>query len=123
MSNSHLNSDGAMHSVPNHLPFTTSSDLPSVNVFENIVAEEDVFQLIGSANGHPTSAKSISAKARTTQCFGDVSDSTFQQISKDRSAKAEQDEASVATFVTHGQGRKLGSISAKSTEIVTEQKV
>lgn len=77
---------GAMHTFYNPMVLDTLSDPPSVNVFENITAGEDVFQLIGSANGHPTSAKSISAKARTTQCFGDVSDSTFQQILKKRYA-------------------------------------
>jgi hypothetical protein len=124
MLKSRPNSSGAMYSIPNSMPFDTLSEPPSVNVFENIVAEEDVFQLIGSANGHPTSAKSISAKAHTTQCFGDVSDSTFQQISKDRCANSERDkdiQTHVAKFETHGQGRKLDSILATTAGIVPEE--
>ncbi|KAF3399559.1 hypothetical protein DPV78_006086 [Talaromyces pinophilus] len=67
MFNNRPNSSGAMRSIPNPMSFDTLSEPPSVNVFENIVVEEDVFQLIGSANGHPTTAKSISAKAHTSQ--------------------------------------------------------
>jgi hypothetical protein len=91
MFNNRQNSGGAMHTFRNPIMSDTLSDTRRVNVFENITAGEDVFQLIGSANGHPTSAKSISAKAQTTQCFGDVSDSTFQQILKRRYASSDQD--------------------------------
>jgi hypothetical protein len=54
------------------------------NVFENIVADENVFQLIASANGHTMTARSVLAKAYATQCMGDISDTTIQQISADR---------------------------------------
>jgi hypothetical protein len=54
------------------------------NVFEDIVAEENVFQFVGSTNGHTTTAISVTAKAHTTQCLGDASETTIQQISKDR---------------------------------------
>jgi hypothetical protein len=88
MFNNRWNSSGAMHYT---MQLDTLSEPRSFNVFENITAGEDVFQLIGSANGHPTSAKSISAKAQTTQCFGDVSNSTFQQILKKRYASFDRD--------------------------------
>ncbi|KAJ5117562.1 hypothetical protein N7448_011194 [Penicillium atrosanguineum] len=55
------------------------------NVFEDVVAEENVFQFVGSANAHTTTARSVTAKASATQCLGDASDTTIQQISKDRS--------------------------------------
>lgn len=91
MFNNRRNSSGAMHSILNSMQWDTLSQPHSVNVFENITAGEDVFQLIGSANGHPTSAKSISAKSQSTQCFGDVSDSTFQQILKNRYASFDRE--------------------------------
>ena len=81
------------------------------NSFVNITADEDVFQLIGSSNGHLTTARSVSAKAYTTQCLGDVSDSTLQQISTDRCRNAEKKSTShqhTGQFEVHGSGRKLG---------------
>lgn len=90
MFNNRPNSGGTMHTFLNPMLLNNLSKPASVNIFENITAGEDVFQLIGSANGHPTSAKSISAKAQTTQCFGDLSDSTFQQILKKRYASIDR---------------------------------
>lgn len=55
------------------------------NIFEDVIAEENVFQFVGSTNGHTTTARSVTAKAYTTQCLGDASENTIQQISKDRS--------------------------------------
>ncbi|KAF9887226.1 hypothetical protein FE257_010480 [Aspergillus nanangensis] len=84
------------------------------NVFEYITADEDVFQLIGSSNGQTIIAKSVSAKAYATQCFGDVSDSTFQQVSKDRRRNTEQREIEAqqgTRFELHGPGRKLDGTS------------
>lgn len=82
------------------------------NSFEDITADEDVFQLIGSSNGHTTTARSVSAKAYTTQCLGDLSDSTFQQISIDRCRNAQNKpinhQQHTGKFEVHGTGRKLG---------------
>lgn len=55
------------------------------NIFEDVVAEENVFQFIGSANRHTTTARSVTAKAHATQFLGDASDATVQQLSIDRS--------------------------------------
>ncbi|KAF4770794.1 hypothetical protein HAV15_013223 [Penicillium sp. str.  len=54
------------------------------NIFEDVVAEENVFQFVGSTKGHTTTARSIIAKAYATQCLADASETTIQQISKDR---------------------------------------
>ncbi|PCG88493.1 Cation transporter [Penicillium occitanis (nom. inval.)] len=83
MFNNHQDSSGAMHTFLNPMLLDTLSKPPSVNVFQNITAGEDLFQLSALPT---TSAKLISAKAQTTQCFGDFSDSTFQQILKNRYA-------------------------------------
>ncbi|KAJ5202929.1 hypothetical protein N7449_005008 [Penicillium cf. viridicatum] len=81
------------------------------NLFENITADEDVFQLIGSSNGHITTARSVSAKAYTTQCLGDVSDSTLQQISIDRCHNAERkcvkQQQHSGKFEVHGSGPEI----------------
>lgn len=65
-----------------------------INVFEDIKAEEDVFQLIESSNGKTTAAISVPVSSsltqyRITQCFEDVSDSTSQKISKNHHQNAE----------------------------------
>lgn len=54
------------------------------NVFEDVVAEDTVFQFVGFTKGHTTTARSIIAKAYATQCLGDTPETTIQQISKDR---------------------------------------
>ncbi|KAJ5259337.1 hypothetical protein N7478_012318 [Penicillium angulare] len=56
------------------------------NIFEDVVAEENVFQFIGSANSHTTIARKVTAKTNASQCLGDASDTTIQQISSDRSS-------------------------------------
>lgn len=82
------------------------------NHFEDIIADENAFQLIGSSSGQTTMAKTVSAKAHATQCFGDVSDTTFQQISKDRSRSTEKGKVEGQhDSVRHdavGPGRRLG---------------
>lgn len=54
------------------------------NVFEDVIAEENAFQFVGSTNEHTTTARSITAKTYATQCLADASETTIQQISKDR---------------------------------------
>ncbi|CAI7669851.1 unnamed protein product [Penicillium discolor] len=54
------------------------------NVFEDVIAEENAFQFVGSTNEHTTTARSIIAKTYATQCLADASETTIQQISKDR---------------------------------------
>ncbi|OJJ52004.1 hypothetical protein ASPSYDRAFT_52632 [Aspergillus sydowii CBS 593.65] len=65
---------------------SAASDIPSSqhpeNVFEDIHADDDAFQFIGSVKGYATTAKSVSAKIRATQCLGDLSDPTLLQISE-----------------------------------------
>lgn len=81
------------------------------NLFENITADENVFQFIGSSNGHITTARSVSANTYTTQCLGDVSDHTLQRISTDRCCNAETSinhQQHAGKFKVHGTGRKLG---------------
>jgi hypothetical protein len=52
------------------------------NVFDDVVAEENVFQFDGSANWHTTTARSITAKVYATQCLGDASETTIQQFQR-----------------------------------------
>lgn len=81
------------------------------NVFEDVVAEEYVFQFVGSTKGHTTTARSVIAKAYATQCLGDASESTIQQISKDRSeftAKKQPPHHQQQTKPFDGPGRTVG---------------
>ena len=80
------------------------------NVFEDIHGDEDALQFIGSTNRNTTTAKSIRAKSRATQCFGDLADSTFQQVSSDRSGRIEQDQllSPNSNSMKYGPGQRLG---------------
>jgi hypothetical protein len=90
-----------------------SSNQRSGNVFEDIRADERVFQFIGSVNSNITTAKSVSAKSLATQCLGDLSDPSLQQISSDRRSTVNEDageRSSTANIAdTHGQERKVGT--------------
>ncbi|KAJ5967587.1 hypothetical protein N7501_003835 [Penicillium viridicatum] len=80
------------------------------NVFEDVVAEEYVFQFVGSTKAHTTTARSVTAKAYATQCLGDASESTIQQISKDRSgitAKKQPSQHRQQTKPFDGPGRTV----------------
>ncbi|KAJ6003158.1 hypothetical protein N7451_005705 [Penicillium sp. IBT 35674x] len=83
MSNSGL--DSAMITNESH-SVTAGAGNERRNIFEDIVAEENVFQFVGSANGHTTTARTVTAKTNANQCLGDVSDTTIQHISRDRSS-------------------------------------
>ena len=81
------------------------------NVFEDVVAEENVFQFVGSTKGHTTTARSVTAKAYATQCLGDASETTIQQISKDRTgiaAKKQPPHHQQQTNPFDGPGRTVG---------------
>ncbi|KAJ5239544.1 hypothetical protein N7468_004163 [Penicillium chermesinum] len=65
-------------------PATTGPDNERRNIFEDIVAEENVLQFVGSANGHTTTARKITVKRNNIQCLGDASDTTIQKIFGDR---------------------------------------
>lgn len=80
------------------------------NVFEDVVAEENVFQFVGSTKGHTTTARSVIAKAYATQCLGDASETTIQQISKDRigiAAKKPPPHQQQVTKAFDGPGRTV----------------
>lgn len=106
-------SDRTEHSGPSqeeqHTPLTELTNEPR-NIFENIVADENVFQLIASANGHTTTARSVTAKAYATQCMGDISNTTIQQISADRGDISEKERSNhhLQTRNFSGPGRKVG---------------
>lgn len=80
------------------------------NIFEKIHTEEDVFQFIGSTSGHTTNAKDISAKSRTTQALGDLSDNTLQKINDRRVIRSENTgrQSKTSQFAHYGEGQKLG---------------
>lgn len=81
------------------------------NVFEDVVADENVFQFIGSTKGHTTTARSIIAKAYATQCLADASETTIQQISKDRigiAANIQPPHRQPQTKPFDGPGRTVG---------------
>lgn len=84
------------------------------NVFEDIHIDEDVFQFIGSTTSHTTLAKNISAKSRTIQCLGDLSDSSLQKVSDRRPAAEAVEDPKSATnkFAQHGKGQILGKGAA-----------
>ncbi|OJJ67277.1 hypothetical protein ASPBRDRAFT_136172 [Aspergillus brasiliensis CBS 101740] len=97
MSETTINGMNDNSRVPNQTPETSpaghAAHRPTqyhANHFEDIIADENVFQLIGSSSAQTTMAKTVSAKAHATQCFGDMSDTTFQQISKDRCRSTEK---------------------------------
>ncbi|KAJ6016524.1 hypothetical protein N7540_011115 [Penicillium herquei] len=87
---------------------TTRPENERRNIFEDVAAEENAFQFVGSANGHTTTARRVTARTNASQCLGDISDTTIQQISKDRNSFAVK-----RGHFNHGQpnfegiGRKL----------------
>ncbi len=106
-------SDTTEHSGPSqeeqHNPLTELAN-ERRNIFENIVAEENAFQLIASTNGRATTARSVTAKAYTTQYMGNMSNTTIQQISADRSGISEKKRSdhNLQPGNFSGPGRKLG---------------
>ncbi|KAL2871005.1 uncharacterized protein BJX67DRAFT_212939 [Aspergillus lucknowensis] len=78
---------------------------------KKIHSEEDVFQFIGSTSGHTTNAKDISAKSRTTQALGDLSDNTLQKINDCRGTPSENtgQQSKNSQFTHYGEGQKLGN--------------
>lgn len=81
------------------------------NVFEDVVADENVFQFVGSTRGHTTTARSVIAKAYAIQCLGDASETTIHQISKDRiriAAKKQPPPHQQQTKAFDGPGRTVG---------------
>lgn len=106
-------SDRTEHSGPSqeeqHNPLTALGN-ERRNIFENIVAEENAFQLIASANGHTTTARSVTAKAYATQYMGNMSNTTIQQISADRGGISEKERSNhnLQPRNFSGLGRKLG---------------
>lgn len=91
-------------------PTHSSGNGRNRNFFEDIHGEEDAFQFIGSTNQYPTTAKTIHAKPRATQCFGDMADSTFQQVSSDRSGRIQTDQCPLpdSKSLKRGPGQRLG---------------
>ncbi|KAL6228578.1 hypothetical protein BDW75DRAFT_235784 [Aspergillus navahoensis] len=67
-------------------------------------------QFIGSTSGHTTNAKDISAKSRTTQALGDLSDNTLQKINDRRVIRSENTgrQSKTSQFAHYGEGQKLG---------------
>ena len=55
----------------------------TINVFENIKADEDVFQFFASTTGKTVHAKNISLGPRGVQLGGQLGDASIQQISRD----------------------------------------
>lgn len=104
---SDLGQDSAM--VLNERPsITAMAENERRNIFEDVVAEENVFQFVGSANAHTTTARTVTAKTNATQCLGDASDTTIQKISSDRSEmplKKEPHEQRAKAF--EGSGYRL----------------
>ncbi|CAI7604439.1 unnamed protein product [Penicillium crustosum] len=112
-------SNGSQHSdmsAEEQLTPTIRRENERRNVFEDVVAEENVFQFVGSTKGHTTTARSIIAKAYATQCLGDASETTIQQISKDRigiTAKKQpphHHQQQQQTKIFDGPGRTIKSI-------------
>jgi hypothetical protein len=82
-----------------------------VNVFEDVEAADDVHQIIVATLGDLISAKRIKVGARSRQWLGQMSDTSLQQLSKDRDedgVRAARDPESGAHFEgRHGAGQRL----------------
>lgn len=110
MTDSDMDGNATHNREEDAIPMITSGNEQIRNIFEDIHGEEDALQFIGSTNKYPITAKSIRAKGRATQCFGDMADSTFQRVSSDRSGRIEQDKLLSPNFksIKYGQGQRLG---------------
>ncbi|KAF2176781.1 hypothetical protein K469DRAFT_645268 [Zopfia rhizophila CBS 207.26] len=92
--------------------------LGRTNVFEDVSMAEDGHQVIVSTVGDLLSAKRITAGARSTQWFGQMSDDSLQQHSRDHSRavteKAEEPQPGLVTEFRnrYGTGRKLSPDSS-----------
>ncbi|RMZ91198.1 hypothetical protein DV736_g1556, partial [Chaetothyriales sp. CBS 134916] len=99
-----------------------------VNVFEDVRAADDGHQLILSTIGDLISAKRVTLGARSTQWLGQMSDSSLQQLSKDRGvmASSEVDVEKGRHFENrHGVGRTANSLTFEfenSDEVLQAQK-
>ena len=60
------------------LPITAVPENECRNIFNDIVAEENVFQFIGSANARTTTARKATAKTNASQCLGGTSNTTLK---------------------------------------------
>lgn len=84
-----------------------------VNVFEDVSMSDDGHQIIISTFGDLISAKHITIGARSDQWLGQFSNTSLQQLSKDRSRHMRERDRSVEIAEgtrlegQHGRGRKL----------------
>lgn len=90
---------------------TDASDLtgnPRVNIFEDIKSADDSHQLVVSTIGDLISAKHISTGARSAQWFGQMSDETLQQLSRNYKFVVPE-EKEPGLKVSHGFHEKYGT--------------
>jgi hypothetical protein len=90
---------------------TDASDLagnPRVNIFENIKSADDSHQLVVSTIGDLISAKHITTGARSAQWFGQMSDETLQQLSRNHKLVLPEGKEPSMT-VSHGFNEKYGA--------------
>ncbi|KAF4207306.1 hypothetical protein KXV55_002483 [Aspergillus fumigatus] len=90
---------------------TDASDLagnPRVNIFENIKSADDSHQLVVSTIGDLISAKHITTGARSAQWFGQMSDETLQQLSRNHKL-VPPEEKEPGLRVSHGFREKYGA--------------
>jgi hypothetical protein len=90
---------------------TDASDLasnPRVNIFENIKSADDSHQLVVSTIGDLISAKHITTGARSAQWFGQMSDETLQQLSRNHKL-VPPEEKEPGPRVSHGFREKYGA--------------
>lgn len=84
------------------------------NVIEDISTAEDSFQAVVATLGDLISAKRVNSGARATQCVGQMSDASLQQISRDRVHPTikPKPQTSIPTEVEdqYGPGYKLGPV-------------
>lgn len=81
---------------------------PRVNIFEDIKSADDSHQLVVSTIGDLISAKHITTGARSAQWFGQMSDETLQQLSRNQRLVL-PDEKKPGLRVSHGFHEKYGA--------------
>jgi hypothetical protein len=90
---------------------TDASDLagnPRVHIFENIKSADDSHQLVVSTIVDLISAKHITTGARSAQWFGQMSDETLQQLSRNHKL-ALPEEKKPSLTVHHGFHHRYGA--------------
>ena len=90
-----------------------------INVFEDVLSNDDAYQVVVATLGDLISAKRVTTGARSKQWLGQMSDASLQQLSRDNTNAAieafrePQSEGGAQFENRHGTGYKLNSGSLR----------